>query len=310
MIPESLHIPLINLLASNFTTDEIDLLGKYFEPKFNSHFISGQPFGITLRPEIAAQTIVKFFAQKNQLDKLIVLIINSNENSSVIRRNVAIQGLAEFLQKMGGMGLIYDAASSAIIQKAGGESDNWGYLAEGTPYNFAFLSIDIAGNSIIQSKYPKQDIENVYENMFKIIEGNVKHYNGKIWTWAGDGGIAAFYLGNVIEDAVNAAINIQTRMIPFNLSSKRNKFLEPIHLRIAAHQGPTTYKENKGSILSEAINYVAHLEKKGTAPDAVAISREIYDELNDRYRKIFKYKGIFEEKDTYEISFNMPWMNF
>ena len=310
MIPETLHIPLINIIAKNFTSEEVDLLGKYFEPRFNSHLLSGEPFGITLRPEQAARTIVKYFAQKNRLNDLIILIIHSDENSSVVRRSFKIEGLTEFLQKMGGMGIIYDAASDTIIQKAAGDTDSWGYLAEGNTYNFAFLSIDIAGNSVIQSKYPKQDIETVYANMYKIIEGTVKHYNGKIWTWAGDGGIAAFYLGNVTEDAVHSAINIQTRMIPFNLSSRRNKFLEPIHLRIAAHQGPTTYKENKGAILSEAINYVAHLEKKGTGPDAVAISREIYDELNERYRKIFKYKGVFEEKDTYEISFNMPWMDF
>ncbi|MDH5656151.1 MAG: hypothetical protein OEZ34_09600 [Spirochaetia bacterium] len=310
MIPETLHIPLIKLITQNFTSEEVDLLGKYFEPKFNAHLLSGEPFGLTLQPEQAARTIVKHFAQKNRLHELIVLLIHTNENSSVVRRSIKIQGLNEFLQKMGGMGLVYNSASDTITQKAAGETDTWGYLEEGASYNFAFLSIDIAGNSVIQSKYPKQDIEEVYTRMYKIIEGTVKHYNGKIWTWAGDGGIAAFYLGNITEDAVNSAINIQTRMIPFNLSSRRNKFHEPIHLRIASHQGPTMYKENKGAILSEAINYVAHLEKKGTAADAVAISKEVYDELNERYKKIFKYKGVFEEKDTYEISFRMDWMEF
>jgi len=309
-IPDSLHAPLINLLSSNLSKEEIDLLGKYMEPKFNAHILSGEPFGITLRPEQAAQVIVKHFSRQGRLGELIVLLIGLESNPSTVRRAVSLAGLDEFTRRMGALGYVYDRSTDSIVQKAAGEEDSWGLLHEGESYNFAFLSIDIAGNSIIQSKYEEERIEAVYGSLYSMIERIVKVYNGKIWTWAGDGGIAAFYLGNIAQDSVNAAISIQTNMIAFNLSSNRNQFEEPVHLRIAAHQGPTAYKENKGAILSEAINYVAHLEKKGTSLDGVAVSIDIYNELTARLRKVFQSKGIFEEKETYEVSFAMPWMNW
>ena len=310
MLPESLHMPLVNILASNFTTEEIDLLGKYFEPKYNSHFISGEPFGITLRPEQAAQTMVKYFASKGKIEELIVLIVHSENNPTIIRKSISINGLAEFMQKMGGMGYVYDQTTDSIVKKAAGATDTWGLLREGEIYDFTFLSIDIAGNSIIQTKYPKSDIESVYAELYSMIENTVTFYNGKIWTWAGDGGIAAFYLKNTNEDAIHAAIRIQTAMTAFNLFIHKNKFVEPIRLRIAGHHGLTAYKENKGAILSEAINYVAHLEKKGTDSDGISISRDVYEKLNERLRKVFLYRERFEDRDTYSVSFNYPWLNF
>ena len=54
-----------------------------------------------------------------------------------------------------------------------------------------------------------------------------------------------------------------------------------------------------GTIVSDVINYAAHLEKSATHPGTVAVSRSVYDALPPRLASIFRFGGIFEEKDYF-----------
>ncbi len=311
MIPDSIKINFTGLLANNLSTDEIDSLGKKLEPKFNSHILSGQPFGITLRPEQAAQILLERFS--SQIPKIIAMLINmvEHEDTSILGRIIPIQGMDVFMQKLGSAGWKYDIVSGTL-QKSEPEEEtaDWGIMREGNVYQFAYLSVDIAGNSQIQLKYPRSEIETVYENLLGLINETVKKYSGRIWSWAGDGGLVSFYLGDCSQEAVKCAIEIQLRMIQFNLDVTKNSFREPVHLRIAAHEGETVYRENKGAILSEAINYVAHLEKKGTESDSVSISENVRRALPARLKGVFEPRGEFENINHYSLSFKMPFSEF
>jgi class 3 adenylate cyclase len=308
-IPSSLVIHFTNLIAKNFSAEEIDLLGKYLEPRFNAHIVSGEPFGIMLKPEKAAGAIVKYFTDKGRLAELFILIFHTNKNASVVHRDFEIEGLEDFKNRLKEAGLVYDSGADRIVEKPKEDLDGWEGVNEGETYNFAILSIDIAGNSIIQTKYQSDEIEFVYKNLYALINECIRRYDGRIWSWAGDGGIAAFYKGEIAVNAVQCAMDIQTALISFNISTRRNLFHESIRLRVAAHMGPVLYKKNKGEMLSEAINYVAHLEKKGTDPGSVAVSKTVYDNLNPRLKKIFQFKGDFEGLDTYTVSLKMRWMD-
>ncbi len=309
MIPEPIQNQLVGILAEHLTTEEIDKLGRRLENRFNAHLLSGEPFGLTLRKETAARTAVSHFHAKGMLDRLIVLLLHTDTDPSIVGRNVPIPDLAPLLQRLGSIGLKYDPNQGALIRIAHDEEkDLWGYLKEGEPYHFSFLSIDIAENSRLQNTYPKPDIEIVYTNLFQMISQTVKSFKGKVWTWAGDGGLAAFYLDDKVNDSVRCAIHILLNLINLNLSSQKNKLQEPIVLRIGAHDGLTHYKENKGTILSEAINYVAHLEKKGTQGGHIAISESIYKALLDRQRGIFHSAGEFEGMETYTVNMTFDWL--
>lgn len=310
MIPETLILPINNLIATNYSPEEIDLIGCQLEPRFNSHFHSGEPFGITLRPAQAAKSLVTYFQKKGMLDKLIPVLIRTENDISIIDRTLKLEGLNDFLQKLSNAGLAYDSGSNTIIE-ARREDDlvSWGYLKEGETYDFAFLSVDIVGNSEIQKKYPKEDIELVYSNLLSFLQSNITKYKGKIWSWAGDGGLVAFHLGNPSRDSVRCAVNIYLGMVLFNLSPKQNKFKEPIRLRIASHEGAASYREDKGKILSEAINYVAHLEKKGTPTNGIAISSSVYNLLDPRLKQIFiRDDKPFENIIVYRVDMNLPGM--
>lgn len=309
-IPEPLKIQIISVVAQNLNIEEIDILGRHLDPKFKAHLLSGEPFGITLRPDQAARTLVKHFDSRGLLTNILSLLVHmhSYQDASIIGRVASLQGLDTVLQNLGTMGLKFDPMTGTLVEARDDDSVNWGFLKEGEVYHFCHLSIDIAGNSQLQIKYPKSEIEVVYNNFYTMLKRIVKEHNGQVWNWAGDGGIVTFYLGDKVQDAVFCALELQLQLVLFNLSRSRNRFDEPLRLRIAAHDGLTVYKENKGTILSEAINYVAHLEKGGTPVHSVSVSKSVYGNLQPRLQAIFKHMGVFENIEYYNASTMLDWM--
>lgn len=306
MFPLQVKAKLIEIISKYFTTEEIDLIGKDLFGKFNAHFLSGQPFGTILQTSVAAKTLVEYSIQQNKLKELTQLIISIGLHSgkAVILRDIEIPEVHELLTILSSLG--YHYKDNVLVYTE--EKDSWGYLEENREYYFSYMSIDIVGNSKIQISYPKELVEEVYSKLQKLIRILVEFYDGKIWNWAGDGGLAAFYVGNVEELAVFSAMKIFYELSLFNLEPSRNKFDEPIKLRIGIHAGWSAYKHQKGNILSDAINFVSHLEKNYTNANHISISKTIYDKLNPRLQKAFKEKGTFEDKLCYHLDMDFPFV--
>ena len=88
-------------------------------------------------------------------------------------------------------GLLWNEQLRKVVYKTA-ESSGWGYLQEGTQYNFCFVSVDICANSRLVVTYPAEAIAQTY-SLFQTFVTNVqKKRNGVIWSWEGDGGLARF----------------------------------------------------------------------------------------------------------------------
>ncbi len=307
MFPLQIKSKLIDIISKHFTNEEIDLIGKNLFGKFNAHFLSGQPFGTILQTSVAAKTLVEYCFQQNKIKELTELIISMGLHSgkAIVLRDLEIPEIHELLTLLSSLGFHFKNNTLVFTE----EKDRWGYLEENKEYYFSYMSIDIVGNSKIQMVYSKDLVEEIYSKLQKLIKIIVEFYDGKIWSWAGDGGLAAFYINQVEEVAVFSAIKILNELSIFNLDPTRNKFNEPIKLRIGIHAGLSVYKQQKGNILSDAINFVAHLEKNYTNANHISISNTIYEKLNPRLQKAFQEKGIFEDKQCYHLNLDFPFVS-
>jgi class 3 adenylate cyclase len=172
-------------------------------------------------------------------------------------------------------------------------------LAEYVEYGFAFLKLDIVGHSAICSSNRGPDVDHTLDAFEKFVESQVLKNKGHIFSWQGDGGLAAFVAGpDTIGNCVEAALSVLYGLRKFNDNS--NKTYEEIRVRIACHQGNAKYKSDHGRIHSAAINFVCHLEAKGTSENAVCISEQFYKELPQKVRERFHPKGVFEGLSVYE----------
>jgi class 3 adenylate cyclase len=77
---------------------------------------------------------------------------------------------------------------------------------------------------------------------------------------------------------------------------------EEICLRIGMDYGPVKFFEDTGRIVSDVINYAAHLEKQATKPGTLSVSNDIYTRLPASMKAVFAEKEEFEGKTAWKTS--------
>ena len=289
----------IELLAQNFRPDEINELGRLLFRKYDSHSLSGTENHFTLSARKCASVLVDQCVEFDKIDTLIELVAGLDEQT-ILGRQVKVDGLEEFLKDLSRTGVIYDFERRKLlrVRKELDQLVNWGALKEGKRYPITVMSIDVVGNSKLVSQYGNRAMEKLYANLRRFLEKQIAQYEGRIWSFAGDGGIAAFTFRNHADRAVLCALEIQRTIPLFNLKSVI-PLKEHFSLRIALDTGKIKFNPETGSIVSEVINYASHLEKQFTDPGGVSISGNLRAEVDSRIAEIFECAGDFEGQVAY-----------
>ena len=181
--------------------------------------------------------------------------------------------------------------------------DKWANLMSGAFGEFALLKIDVADHSQLVKDNPYEVFEDIFDNFGEWVEQYIKNEKGQLWSWSGDGGLAAFFQGENITEktqvAVRVAESILSDLPTFNDTHKFPSEKDTIRVRIAVHRGIARFKRITSQIHSEDINFVSHLERSYTHPNSISISGEAYKEIKGTYDRRFVLAGIFEGHQVY-----------
>ena len=290
---------LIELIAASFKAAEVNELGRLIFRCFDSNEAAGQSANISLSARRSAGILVEQCEQGGVTDSLVKLVVELDD-SVFHGRPVRVQGLEDFLGKLLRTGILYDFKTRKLVSTRRDPLDlaNWGCLKDGREYDLTVISLDIAGNSARVRKIGPRNIEKLYASLGIFLREKLAALDGRIWSWAGDGGIIAFAFRDHVARAVRFAVEVQATVPVFNLTESRSSSAD-IALRLGLDCGRMKFSLEPGRIVSDVINYAAHLEKKSTSAGMVSISRAVYDALPERLASVFRFGGIFEEKDYF-----------
>ena len=299
MIDLSLLNETTEIIANNFTSGEIESLGKIIYPKYDGHKAAGVKNHITMSSRKGANALVKFLNESKKTFQLIKLIIEMDD-SFLNGKTKNIEGLEVYLNKLIKSDIYYDFKKRKLhhSKKDSQKMTNWGILKDGKIYNITVMSLDIVGNSKLVKKYGTKIMEKVYFRLRSFVEQKVLDYDGRIWNFAGDGGLIAYTSKDHVIRSVLCALDIRAALSVFNIHPDL-PIKESIELRLALDTGKIKFSIDTGHIVSDIINYAAHLEKLGTLPGEIAISENIKKELPPKIVKVFSYKNKFENMNSY-----------
>ena len=299
MLDASLRAGLIELLSGSFNSDEISEIGALVLRKFDLHKLTNRHHHVTVPVRDASQTLVEACEEKKKVSDLVQLIIEA-DGSLLMGRRVTVKDLEIFLSNLARAGYVYDFDKRRLRESSRDltELPNWGALREGREYEVTVASVDIVGSSSLVKSAGQRTMERVYYQFWAFLRDRLSHYDGRIWTWAGDGGMMAFAMKKDAERAVQCALEIQATMPVFN-ARPENPLRDPIAVRIGLDRGTVRYMNDPGRIISEAINFAAHLEKASTEPGGVSISDSLSRELPASLRTLFSPNGIFEGREVF-----------
>jgi class 3 adenylate cyclase len=293
---------LIELIAANFRTDEVNELGRLVLGCFDSNEAAGTKNHISLSPRKCAGLLFEGCERADQVAELIKLIVEVDD-TVVHGRSIRVDGLEEFLGKLVRTGIHYDFKTRKVLvtRRDPSELPNWGCLKDGRDYEVTVVSLDIAGNSAKLRKLGTRRTEKLYFTLWSFLKEKLATVDGRLWSWAGDGGLFAFALRDHQARAVRFAIEVQSTVPVFNIAASGSPSGD-IALRIGIDSGRLKFNIDTGTIVSDVLNYAAHLEKMSTQPGTISISRPVYDALPARMASVFRFGGIFEERDFFQIT--------
>ncbi|MCF7916081.1 MAG: adenylate/guanylate cyclase domain-containing protein [Spirochaetaceae bacterium] len=287
------------MLTKHLKPNQIDEIGRMLFKRYNSHERLGIDDHITIPRRKAAEALVDECLTSKKEEELIKCLIEL-DGSELLGKTVAFDSIETFMKDMVSSGYIYDFKKRKIkkLKDEQDELPNWGALREGKNYEITVASIDIVGNSALVKKYGMKKIEKVYAKFWSLLRRILAVYDGRTWSWSGDGGLVAFTFQDHPNRAVLFALELQNTLSVFNVNPSL-PIDEAISLRIGLDTGNLKFTQNTGQIVSETINYAAHLEKTFTSPGKISISKELYYRISENLQLIFDCEGEFEGRTAF-----------
>ncbi len=300
MFDETLQKDLIEMFGKNLTFKDIEAIGGYlFKTRsWDIHRVAGTDTKVSISPLTAAKILVGEAESRGRMKDLFAFAIEL-DGSPLNNRVVALAGLENLLYRLTRTGQYYDFARRKFISVDDHRKLlNWGSLRDGREYPFSIASIDICRNSELVKKHTTAVMEKIYYRLWEFFRARLDHWDGRIWTWAGDGGIFAFRGEDSPPSAVSCCLEILATLPVFNMQPDK-AIKDEIRLRIALDYGRVKFFSDTGRIVSDVINYAAHLEKKGTKPCGLSVSDAIHARLPVNMQRIFPEAEVFEGRTSY-----------
>ena len=305
---ETIDRELIEILRKSFTFNDIEIIGNDLFGKYSTHELEGISNTLSISPAAASKRLIAECRKRKKFETLIITLIQL-EGNYLNDRIVKIFKLENLLYHIAQSGSFYDYKRGKFIDIKDDKTllPNWGALRDGREYDLTVASIDIAGNSKLVEKHGSAIMEKSYNLLWKYIRKKLEPYDGRIWSWQGDGGLLAFPFSQDVNLSVASCLEIMLALPIYNLHPS-NPIESNIVLRIALDHGPIKFATDTGRIVSQSINYAAHLEKHGTSPWGISVSDEVYEQLSGSMRKIFPKKRKFEERIAYSTVVSIEGM--
>ena len=145
--------------------------------------------------------------------------------------------------------------------------------------------MDIAGNSELVRRYPKATIATVYGTLRDLVTRVAEKRDGRLWSWEGDGGLAAFYFMDKTIQATLCGMEIVHELLLLNLLSPA--LPEPLRVRLAVHAGPCRFLASAKESGGDTIRRVEMLESVYTAPGCLTVSPGVFTDLGSKLAPLF-----------------------
>ena len=214
MLDPSLKNLLIETISACLKPTEAAEIGRMLSKKFDLHSLADKTVNMTIGARPAASILVEHMEHTGKTAELIKLLAEL-DNNLILGKTLQLEGYDYFLQQFTQSGFFYDFKKRKVlpIKSDSSELPNWGSLKDGKTYPVTILSVDIVGNSELVKTNGTKTMKKVYTNLWNFLKQHLAHTDGRIWSWAGDGGILAFAYKDQVERAVRFAIEVQ-RTIP------------------------------------------------------------------------------------------------
>lgn len=247
---------------------------------YDIHERTGYPRSVPIPNQEAAAQIIQDAADNDLFLPFVALLLEIDKNGFRGRR-YRIPRLRDILLEVIELGYSYDEERGTFVENAvERQTKNWGVLRQNDLYRLAFLRLDVVSSSKLVRENSEERMAAAYRALREIVQRAVHARNGRLWSWEGDGGTAAFYTDDIHASAVHCALEVLHELLIYNAIT--NTISRKLAVRMAVHSGRIQYRHDFDELQSDVIKRVMALECNHTASDSVTISETVYRSIDSR----------------------------
>jgi class 3 adenylate cyclase len=246
---------------------------------------SGFPANIPMPRADAARQILTDMNREGYFLKLVEALIDLHSNGDM-GREMRIRMLDRIIAGVEAQGYLYSPSEGLFVEATRRQkTTGWGTLRDGRIYEFALLRADLVGNTSLVRAYSQEQIKAAYGRIRELVQGRVENRNGRVWSWEGDGALAAFYFGDKNIQATLCGMEIVHELFFFN--ALHSTLPEPLSVRLAVHAGPCKFLAAGKDTAGETIRRVELLESRFTRPGSLTVSPGVFTDLGGKLSPLF-----------------------
>lgn len=270
------------------STDMLERVARdVFADEYDLHERTGFPPSVGVPVQVAVDCIVddalaqgRFLHLTERLTRL--------DKEGFMGRPYRITGLRELFKGIAAEGYLWDEATGYFMEDPRSRrTPNWGRLLPGEELRFSLLRVDVVRNSRIVRVHGEAAARDAFDDLRSILARCVELRSGRIWSWEGDGALAAFFFGHSTTSAVLAGMALLHEL--FLYDRIYNSLGEPLKVRAAVHTGPLRYSEEVAEMAKqETVLEVMEAESRWTPPGSLSITPAVAPTLDrvilDRFK--------------------------
>jgi class 3 adenylate cyclase len=267
------------------TKTMVQLAGELL-PRYDLHERLGLRESVAVPTANAAGQIVDDMCRARVFPQFVQLLARA-QHKGFRGRTIRIAHLSRLIRELTLQGFIFDAENDMFIEDGRTrKSLNWSVLLEGKEYNLTFLRFDVSGNSLLVRNNPAKKVDKAYRDIFGFLNSSLEKRNGRLWTFQGDGGLAAFAFSDKDLAAVLCAVDFLHELFLYNAC--RCPLSSPVSMRLAVHSGPHVFSFNTDSLKkADTVKEIMDIESKHTKPNSVTVSNKVFNCLDRRLADLF-----------------------
>jgi len=254
-------------------------------PNYNFYGRTGFKEGMPIPSDFAAERIVKDLVEDgcyvDFAETLIQVGARGYKGS-----NYKLMGLDGVIAGLIDEGYTYDNVRGQFFENQKERiSPNWGRLQEGDDRKMTLLRLDIAGNSDLVRNNPQPAIKKAYNDIRNIVSQAIISRIGRLWSWEGDGALAAFLFGPMEKMALYAGMDILHEIFFYN--RLHNPLDRPINLRLGALIGQVQYFDSELERIKNETAKEAMVLESLAKNNTFCVSNNLYMTMDYDILKLF-----------------------
>jgi class 3 adenylate cyclase len=272
-------------LQQSLPVDMMIRIARLVSPKYDMYKRSGLTEGMPISNQDAAHRITLDMIESGCFVDFVEALVLVDAKG-YMGRSYAIRGIDDVVNDLIQGGYSFDKATGQFFENQNERiSQNWGRLRNGDERQMTVLRLDVAGNSVLVKQNSSAAVEKAYGDLRAVVSRAVTKRLGRLWSWEGDGALAAFLFGQKEKAAVFCGMEILHELYFYN--RLKNPLNKPVRLRLAAHIGMVHYYNDPVERLkSDTIKQAAALESS-VPPDSLGISRNFFISMDQAILNLF-----------------------